>query len=88
MTEKILTTVVSVTCRRISTLRHSTNISAWRKHLLYVTPFTVVTGFHGYLSDITCHVNPLNAELNSICHLLALLGDHHILHFSRIRVKA
>jgi hypothetical protein len=29
-----------------------------------------------------------NAELNSIFHLLALLGAHHILHFSRIRVKA
>ena len=33
-------------------------------------------------------VNPLNAELNPICHLLALLGAHHILHISRIRVNA
>ena len=24
--------------------------------------------------------NPLNAKLNPICHLLALLGAHHILH--------
>ena len=32
-------------------------------------------------------INPLNAELNPICHLLALLGAHHILHISRIRVK-
>ena len=31
--------------------------------------------------------NPLNAELNPICHLLELLGTHHILHVSRIRVK-
>jgi len=31
--------------------------------------------------------NPLNAELNPICHLLALLGSHPILHVSRIRVK-
>jgi hypothetical protein len=31
--------------------------------------------------------NPLNAESNPICHLLALLGAHHILHVSRIRVK-
>ena len=31
--------------------------------------------------------NPLNAELNPICHLLALLGAHHILHVSRIRVN-
>jgi hypothetical protein len=32
-------------------------------------------------------INPLNAELNAICHLLALLGSHHILHVSRIKVK-
>jgi hypothetical protein len=32
-------------------------------------------------------INPLNAELNPICHLLALLGAHHILHISRIRVN-
>jgi len=31
--------------------------------------------------------NPLNAELNPICHMLALLWAHHILHVSRIRVK-
>jgi hypothetical protein len=31
--------------------------------------------------------NPLNAKLNPICHFLALLGAHHILHFSRIRVN-
>jgi len=29
---------------------------------------------------------PLNAKLNPICHLLALLGAHHILHISRVRV--
>jgi hypothetical protein len=32
-------------------------------------------------------INPLNAKLNSICHLPALLGAHHILHFRRIRFK-
>ena len=32
-------------------------------------------------------INPLNAKLNPICHLLPLLGGHHILHVSRIRVK-
>jgi hypothetical protein len=31
--------------------------------------------------------NTLKAELNPICHLLALLGAHLILHVSRIRVK-
>jgi len=33
-------------------------------------------------------INPLNAKLNPICYLLALLGAHHFLHVSRIRVKA
>jgi len=32
-------------------------------------------------------ISPLYAELNPICHLLALLGAHHILHVSRVRVK-
>jgi hypothetical protein len=32
-------------------------------------------------------IKPLNAKLNPICHLLALLGAHHILHVSRIKVK-
>ena len=31
--------------------------------------------------------NPFNAELNPVCHLLALLGAHHIFHVGRIRVK-
>ena len=31
--------------------------------------------------------NPLNAKLNPICYLLALLA-HHFLHVSRIRVKS
>jgi len=32
-------------------------------------------------------ISPSKAELNPICHLLALLGAHPILHISRIRVK-
>ena len=31
--------------------------------------------------------NPLNAELNPTCHLLALLGAHPIIHISRIKVN-
>jgi hypothetical protein len=31
--------------------------------------------------------NPLNAELYSICNLLALFGAQHILHVGRIRVN-
>jgi hypothetical protein len=38
-------------------------------------------------SPETSSLNPLNAELSSTCHLLALLGAHHILHISKIRVN-
>ena len=34
------------------------------------------------------HFNSLNAELNPIRYFLALLGTHHFLHVSRIRVKS
>ena len=45
--------------------------------------------FHRFLlrhlkAIIYYNLNPLNAQLNPICHLLALLGAHHILHVSRI----
>ena len=32
-------------------------------------------------------INHLNAKLNPICHLLALLGAHHIFHVSGLMVK-
>jgi hypothetical protein len=43
-------------------------------------------------SDVARNVQPscfkpINADLNPICHLLALSGAHHILQVSRIRVK-
>jgi len=44
------------------------------------------------LSEVTihhmCFFNPLNAELNPIFHMLALLGAQPILHVSRIRVNS
>ena len=39
------------------------------------------------ISTFKYYLNSLNAESNPICHMLALLGAHHILHISRIRVK-
>ena len=36
---------------------------------------------------ISYSFNPLKPQLNPICYLLALLGAHHFLHVSRIRVK-
>ena len=43
--------------------------------------FPCPTYFH------TINFKPLNTKLNPICHLLALLGAHHILHVSGLRVK-
>ena len=45
---------------------------------------TVVMGKRVERTD---NFNPLNPELNHICYLLALLGAHHFLHVSRLRVK-
>jgi len=43
---------------------------------------------NNYIFFVPLHIlNPLNAELNPICHLLTLLGAHHILHVSRVRVN-
>ena len=46
----------------------------------FVEICTIVTSNYGF--------NPLKPELNPICYLLALLGVHHFLHVSRIRVKS
>ena len=46
----------------------------------YITSLLIF--FMKYRNNVA---NPLNAELNPICHLLALLGAHHILHVSRVR---
>ena len=37
--------------------------------------------------EIRSKINPLNAGLNPICHLLLLLGAHHITHVSGLRVN-
>jgi len=54
----------------------------------YITILNVFTVYVVVLAfSLRPRLNPLNAELNPICHLLALLGAHPILHISRIRVK-
>jgi len=45
------------------------------------------TNKHKYKIDWHSDINPLNDKLSPVCHLLALLGAHHILHVSGIRVK-
>jgi len=37
--------------------------------------------------SVCTYINPLNAELNPICHLLAVLEAHPILHVSRVRIN-
>ena len=49
---------------------------------------TVERSRHRSENNIKTHLNPLNAELNPICHLLALLGGAIIVVVSRLRVKA
>jgi hypothetical protein len=48
--------------------------------MLHTTPCTDEDEHH-------VDLNPLNAELNPTCHLLALLGAHHIFHVSGLRVN-
>jgi hypothetical protein len=60
-----------------------TNILWWGEAVMNDLYYTTM-----YERKIVCSwFNPLNAELNPICHMLALLGAHPILHVSRIRVK-
>jgi len=57
------------------------NLHPKRPIYIYIYILTQLHIVHSY------KFNPLNAELNPICHLLALLGAHPILHISRIRVN-
>ena len=46
----------------------------------------ITISFYPLISRL--QINPLNAELNPIFYLLALLRANHFLHVSRIRVKS
>ena len=43
--------------------------------------------FRFHRAEYVMRLNPLNAELNPICHLLALLGGSTIVVVSRLRVN-
>jgi hypothetical protein len=47
----------------------------------------VVCNYTTQTNEMQNFLSPLNAELNPICHSLALLGAHHILHVRKIRVN-
>jgi len=51
----------------------------------------LIVAFRNFANNLHIDIlvfNPLNAELNPICYLLALLGAYHFFHVSRIRVKS
>ena len=59
-----------------------------RNFVLQWYGFIIKRHFKGVMKNFSAKkLNPLNPELNPICYLLALLGAHHFLHVSRIRVK-
>ena len=58
----------------------------WYKVVGYVLPEEVISVVTVCPLGQTV-INPLNAELNPICYLLALLETHHFLYVSRIRVN-
>ena len=61
----------------------------WAVYLSKYFPLAYFKGWFNLLTfaDRLPKFNPPNTELNPICHLLELLGAHHILHVTRIRVK-
>ena len=68
------------------------SILNWVKEILkeWLPPNFILMKFNKILAEKHWEellFNPLNAELNPICHLLTLVGDLHIVHVSRIRVN-
>ena len=68
---------------------HRLLVSALLDHhqALYMDRFLTLVHF-GIPNCYKDVINPLKPELNPIFYLLALLGAHHFLYFSRIRVKS
>jgi len=60
----------------------NTCISKRKVSINSVINYVITTVYFTFSSLGICN-NPLNAELNPMCPLLALFGAHHILHVSR-----
>ena len=65
-----------------------------RQQHTYVTVYCNVCTYMGIMFALAYKapwqhhmINTSNAELNPVCHFLALIGAHHILQVSRIRVN-
>ena len=77
--------IIGIHISFIVNYRHHTDLFQyifWKK-LILVSIGVLCKTVHKTASII----NPLNPKLNPICYLLLLLGAHHFLHVSRIRVK-
>jgi len=64
----------------------------WNKTVCILLVWFIIIKIGGFISELRAQINgivlnALNTELNPVCHLLVLLGAHHILHVSRIRVN-
>ena len=70
--------------RTAQSITHGDDSSRMKKNTRYLYGSAVPTT--AAVSGIL-NFNPLKPELNPIGYLLALLGAHHFLHVSRIRVK-
>ena len=73
-----------------SVFRHRCySTKGWHRHLTSCYKQNLCVSELSLLRSCTFFLpfNPLNAELNPICHLLALLGAHHIFHVSGLRVN-
>ena len=70
----------AVGSQRHSTQKKIVELTTWSKQIECPVALDI--------ASFTAVLNTLNAELNLTCYLLALLGVHHFLHVSRIRVKS
>jgi hypothetical protein len=77
-------------CLRFDTIVKSKNLGVLESQVTRNFELPFINLFFNHRKDqLSLHLlNPLNVQSNPICHLLALLGAHPILHVSRIRVKS
>ena len=62
-------------------------IKIWYEYSYRVVTHHIGEDIYFLFSVVTYRIDPLKPELNPICYLLALLGAHHFLHVSGVRVK-
>jgi len=68
-------------------MSYCVRVRYWECAWLWVCVLTYTGGRGNTGISGNIKINPLNAKLNPICHLLALLVAHHIFHVSGLRVK-